>query len=311
MLTRNKFSLIDLKSASVKDIRSVFSLAQKFKNQNDSLLFKGRTAALLFFEASTRTRMSFETAAVRLGLHPLILSGSQASSLEKGESLEDTVFNVAAMEPAVIVIRTGSQLNLKDLQLKIDIPILNAGWGPFGHPTQALLDIFTLESKLVSVQGLKLLIVGDIKHSRVAASHFELARILGYQVAICGPSSFLFSEATAQECGVQIFSDLQMALGWCDVVMCLRVQNERHSKGATDATEDFFLYQLTSDHVDKNSHIRAVMHPGPINHGVEMATEVVHHSKSVILDQVQSGVYVRQALLWMSQNYESLKEENR
>ncbi len=298
MSSRNKNSLIHFSNLNSTDIYSIFDTARQFSlvPQIDLIAKnKGRTAALVFFESSTRTRMSFESACARLGIYPMLFDIKSGSSLEKGESFEDTILNIAAMQPDLMVIRSGNNLDQLSIAADFEIPILSAGWGVKAHPTQALLDIYTLNEKWNGiVHGKKLLILGDVMHSRVAASHFELAKILNYEVAICGPHHFV--DKAAQAAGVQVFSDLKSGLDWCDAVMALRVQNERHqdSFDMSHYSEHFGLNENTKKWIKPDC---VIMHPGPINHGVEMDAVVISDSRSVILKQVTHGVYVRQALI--------------
>jgi len=286
-------SLIDLKSLEKEKINSLFSLADQFALKPAPAKGFGKTGALLFFEASTRTRMSFETASARLGVYPLRLDGKSGTSLEKGETFEDTVLNVAAMKPSCMVIRCGDDLDLQDLQKKISMPLLNAGWGKRGHPTQALLDAYTIRKHLRQCEGQKLLIVGDIRHSRVASSHFELAKTLGYEVALCGPKEFLPSENSPSQ---KIFTNLQEGLRWATAAMALRVQLERHDTrySLADYREHF---GFTKKNLQALSAQAVIMHPGPINQGTELDSEVLQDPRCQVLDQVSNGVLVRQALL--------------
>nr|BFD62041.1 aspartate carbamoyltransferase catalytic subunit [Bdellovibrio sp. HM001] len=295
MSSRKNFSLIDLRSLEKTKIDILFSFADQIAAGKSSAIEGfGKTGALLFFEASTRTRMSFETACARLGIHPLRLDGAAGSSLEKGESLEDTVLNVEAMQPSFLVIRTGDDLDLRALSEKISTPILNAGWGKKGHPTQALLDAYTIRKHLGSCAGQKLLIVGDVRHSRVAASHFELAEKLGYEVALCGPKEFL-----PQLPPCQVFSDLSQGLQWATAAMALRVQMERHDHkySLTDYREQF---GFTQKNLKALSAKALIMHPGPINQGTEMDADVLQDPRCKVLDQVHNGVLVRQSLIHMT-----------
>jgi aspartate carbamoyltransferase catalytic subunit len=294
MLSRNSKSLIDLTSLNNDHVGRLFSLADSYAGSDYSLLANkgcGKTGALLFFEASTRTRLSFETACARLGIHPLRLDGKSGTSLEKGETYEDTVLNVAAMNPSFLVIRAGDELDFADLRKKVSMPILNAGWGKKGHPTQALLDAYTVRKYLGTCDKQKLLIVGDVRHSRVAASHFELAKILGYEVALCGPASFLPEKAS-----VKIFSSLQEGLEWATVAMTLRVQLERHAE--TYSLEAYRAqYGFTKQNLKALSDKALIMHPGPINQGTEMDSEVLQDPRCKVLQQVTSGVLIRQAII--------------
>jgi aspartate carbamoyltransferase len=295
MSSRNPNSLIDLKSLEKTKVRELFSVADAISNgasRGENLKkYQGLTGALLFFEPSTRTRMSFETATARLGVYPLLLDGGAGTSLEKGETLEDTVLNIAAMQPSFIVIRAGESLDMNAINQQIDIPILNAGWGKAGHPTQALLDAYTIYKKLGTLEGQKVLIIGDVVHSRVAASHFELAKIMNYEVALCGPESFL-----PKNPAVRVFSNLEEGLKWSTAAMALRVQLERHQEKHSLASYNS-QYGLTKKNLAPLSQNALIMHPGPINHGVELDSEVLADSRCVVLDQVTSGVLIRQALV--------------
>ncbi len=292
MSSRKSFSILDLRSLEKNKIDGLFSFADKVA-AGKSVSFKGfgRTGALLFFEASTRTRMSFETACVRMGVYPLRLDGAGGTSLEKGESPEDTVLNVEALRPDFLVIRCGDHLDLQALSQKIVTPIINAGWGKKGHPSQALLDAYTIQRYLGSLWGQRLLIVGDVRHSRVAASHFELAEKMGYEIALCGPEEFLPEQSSCR-----IFKNLSEGLAWATVAMALRVQLERHAQDYSLA-EYRSRFGFTVDNLKGLSDKALIMHPGPINHGTEMESDVLRDSRCVVLDQVRNGVYIRQALI--------------
>lgn len=292
MSSRFKHSLLDLKTSDKSSIDQLFSVADTIaKDQNVAIPFTGQTVALLFFEASTRTRMSFETVCARLGVYPLCLDGKSGTSLEKGESLVDTVLNVAAMNPAALVIRCGDNLDLKELANKVQIPLLNAGWGQQGHPTQALLDAYTIRQNLGTCSKQKILIVGDIVHSRVAASHLELAKILDYEVAFCGPDSFIPAQFQGR-----VFGTLSEGLKWCTVAMALRVQTERHQ--AASALGDYSVqFGFTKKSLSDLSSQALILHPGPINHGIEMDEEVLNDGRCRVLQQVSNGVFIRQALI--------------
>lgn len=295
MLSRQNKSLIDLRSLEKSKIDTLFSLADTISSaQAVSLDFKGfgKTGALLFFEASTRTRMSFQTGCARWGFHPLILDGKAGSSLEKGETLEDTVLNVDAMKPEFLVIRCGDDLDLFDLATKVNAPILNAGWGKKGHPTQALLDAYTIRKHLGACEGQRVLIVGDVRHSRVAASHFELAQKLGYEVALCGPAEFLPEHSSHK-----VFTNLREGLQWATVAMALRVQLERHAHqySLADYREK---YGLTPQNLQSLSNKALILHPGPINQGVELDSVVLKDPRCQVLDQVSNGVFIRQSLIY-------------
>jgi aspartate carbamoyltransferase catalytic subunit len=293
MSSRTQHSILDLVSLEKEKIGRLFSTADQLA-LNPFLPSKGfgKTGALLFFEASTRTRMSFETACAQLGVHPMLLDGKSGSSLEKGETLEDTILNVAAMKPAFVVIRSGDDLDFRDIAAKIDMPVINAGWGKIGHPTQALLDAYTIRKHLGKIEGQKVLVVGDARHSRVAASHIELSKKLNYEVAFCGPESFLPEGAD-----IKVFSALSDGLKWATVAMALRVQLERHQ--AKYSLEDYRKkFGFTVENLKDLSAKALIMHPGPINQGTEMDAEVLQKdSRCRVLDQVSNGVLIRQAIL--------------
>ncbi|KHD89938.1 MAG: aspartate carbamoyltransferase [Bdellovibrio sp. ArHS] len=294
MSSRNNKSILDLRSLEKTKIDSLFSVADRIAASDKALNVEGfgKTGALLFFEASTRTRMSFETACARWGIYPLRLDGKSGTSLEKGETYEDTVLNVDAMKPSFLVIRCGDDLDLEDLAKKVQAPILNAGWGKKGHPTQALLDAYTLRKHLGTCAGQKLLIVGDVRHSRVASSHFELAEKLGYEVALCGPAEFLPETASCK-----VFSSLREGLSWATAAMALRVQLERHATkySLTDYRQH---YGFTKANLQFLSEKALILHPGPINQGTELDTDVLHDPRCQVLDQVSNGVLIRQAIVY-------------
>lgn len=285
--------LLELKEHSEIEIKDLFLKARAIKNsqRRKTPEFFGLTAALLFFESSTRTRFSFETACARLGVYPLILSGAEGTSLIKGESIEDTILNLKSMNPEVFIVRCGDGFDLRQIAQQTGKVFINAGWGMHGHPTQALLDCFCWQEYVSNIRGKKLLIVGDIKHSRVAASHRELAQILGYEVAFCGPASFL-----PQTAGPIVFEKLSEGLQWADAVMALRVQLERHQ---TKMTLDQYVanYQLNPKTIQGLSSSALIFHPGPVNYGIELDLSILKDSRCRILNQVEHGVWLRQALL--------------
>jgi aspartate carbamoyltransferase catalytic subunit len=285
--------LLDLKDTKKEKILNLFQLAKSLKNEK-SYAQQGRgTAILLFLEPSTRTRVSFEVASHREGFQTVVIQGKAATSLEKEETLEDTFLNLGAMDPMVLIVRAGDDYDISEISSSFQIPVINAGWGVKGHPSQALLDIFTLSEKWDSVAGKKLLILGDILHSRVAQSHFELARILGYEVRVFAPAAFLPKDPS-----IKNFKSLPEGLEWCDAVMALRTQKERH--GTNFSTENFNTeWGLNSSNVKALKKDAFVLHPGPVNWGIELSKEIKTHPRSLILQQVASGVFVRQAVLRM------------
>jgi len=286
-------SLIDFRDWSPTDLEKLFDLSfhiEKEKSVSSSGNHLLRTAALLFFEPSTRTRISFESACHREQISATVLSGKSGTSLEKGETLEDTVLNIAAMEPDVLIIRSGSELDLHQLRQKVSQPILNGGWGTHSHPTQALLDIRTLLKRGQKISDIRIVLVGDVKYSRVAHSHFELSRKLGYQVAVCGPREFLPSQSD-----VTVLEDIKSAMEWGNVLMMLRFQLERHQQ--THRQNDWEKYQINLQKLKAWQEKGWLMHPGPINYGIEMDRDVESYPKNLIFEQVNSGLWIRRACL--------------
>ncbi|AZZ35865.1 aspartate carbamoyltransferase catalytic subunit [Bdellovibrio sp. qaytius] len=296
-------SVIDLKSATATEIYSLFEAALKLKKDfsaHKDIPQKG-IAALLFFEPSTRTRFSFEAACARSGVHPLVLSGSAGTSLEKDETLEDTILNIEAMKPLFFVIRSPDTLDMRQMAESIHTPIINAGWGKQGHPTQALLDMLTVFEKFNGVEGKKILFVGDIKHSRVVSSHLELAKVLGYKIGYACPANFLPSTVGRD---VMYFSQLKEGLQWADAVVALRVQKERHIKSGSGADGTAFSvdnykkqFSINNTTLEDFRSDGLLLHPGPINYGVELEKEVLQDSRSQILKLVENGAFVREALI--------------
>lgn len=294
-------SLIELSQLSENKINQLFQscieLKKKFKQHTlpESTL-KG-IAVLLFFEPSTRTRFSFEAACARAGVHPLILGGASGTSLEKGETMEDTIFNLEAMRPLFFVIRCPDALDLKDIQKQISVPIINAGWGMKGHPTQALLDTVTLFERWGSLRSKKILFVGDIKHSRVVGSHRQLSSILNYKIGYCAPRELLPQDIDAKS--VEVFDGLDEGLKWADAVVGLRVQKERHASQSDDSfiSEYRHSFGLNSQRLEKFKSDGLILHPGPINYGVELEKEVLTDSRSVILQLVENGAFMRETLI--------------
>ncbi len=299
----SKSSLITLNNFEKINIDTLFSEALILKANFNKFQYtsgvyhsgyKG-TAALLFFEPSTRTRFSFEAACSRAGYHPLILDGGIGTSIEKGETIEDTIFNIQSMRPLFFIVRCNDLVNLAKIETELEVPLINAGWGKQGHPTQALLDMLTVHEKFKKVENKNVLFVGDIKHSRVVSSHLELALKLNYNIAFCAPAEFLPSDLPAK---VLAFSKLNEALEWADAVIALRVQKERHDNENIFLLEDYrenFGLNPKSLAALKSSAL--VMHPGPVNYGVEVESEVLADSRCVILKQVENGVFLREALI--------------
>ena len=257
---------------------------------------KGKTVVNLFFEASTRTRVSFEIAARRLGADTLTIA-AQGSSVSKGESLVDTLNTLAAMRPHAIVMRHAASGAPQFLARHLQIPIVNAGDGTHEHPTQALLDARTILDHRPSLTGLRVAIIGDIAHSRVARSNVHLLSKFGADIVLCGPPSLLPQELKDLAPGVSLAWNMTEAIQGADVIMMLRVQLERQNEAPMSAGEYFRFYGLRLEHLEHAKPGVIVMHPGPINRGRELSSEVADSQSSVILNQVENGVAVRMAVL--------------
>jgi len=291
--------LINLSQLSIHKIELLFEKSLKLKANKSEVLsqarFRGQTAALLFFEPSTRTRFSFESACARAGVHPMVLDGGVGTSLEKGETITDTILNIEAMRPLFFIIRCDNNLDLEIVASTVSVPVINAGWGLRGHPTQALLDCLSLFEKWQNFQEKKILFIGDVRHSRVVASHFELAQILGYKIGICAPTAFL--PTVTMPLSFTHFQNLSQGLEWADAVMALRVQKERHDGSIFNVDEYRKNYGLNPNHL---KHLRKnvwIMHPGPINYGIEMEQSVLADKRSLVLKQVENGVFLREAII--------------
>ncbi|MBL4539737.1 MULTISPECIES: aspartate carbamoyltransferase catalytic subunit [Oceanicaulis] len=274
--------------------RHHFDAARRGDKQGDTL--KGLTQINLFFENSTRTLASFEIAAKRLGADVVNFAAGSAS-ISKGESLDDTALTLAAMRPDVLVVRHKSAGAAAHFARVTGVPTVNAGDGAHEHPTQALLDAFTLTRRWGEVGGRRILIVGDILHSRVARSNVSLLNLLNAEVRLCGPATLL--PADADRWGVTVFHDLEEALEGCDAVMALRIQKERMTGGLIPSDREYAaLWGLNEARLERASPDCLVMHPGPMNRGVEIDGALADDpDRAVILDQVESGVAVRSAIL--------------
>ncbi|MFT4525863.1 MAG: aspartate carbamoyltransferase catalytic subunit [Bacteroidia bacterium] len=294
--------LLGIKDLTPEDINLIFSTADRFKDIINRPLKKvpslrDVTIANLFFENSTRTRLSFELAEKRLSADVINFSAA-ASSVKKGETLIDTVNNILAMKVDMIVMRHPEPGAAKFLSKHVSSKIINAGDGAHEHPTQALLDGFSIRQRHGSVKGLKVAIVGDILHSRVALSNIFCLQKLGAEVTVCGPNSLL--PKYISELGVNVSTNLLETLQWCDVANMLRIQLERQDVGYFPSLREYSLqYQLNSAVMKKVGKDITVMHPGPINRGVEITSEVADGSNSIILDQVENGVAIRMAVLYL------------
>jgi aspartate carbamoyltransferase catalytic subunit len=294
--------LLGIKNLTRNDIDLILSTAQNFKEVINRPIKKvpslrDITVANLFFENSTRTRLSFELAQKRLSADVVNFSASN-SSVKKGETLVDTVNNILAMKVDMIVMRHSSPGSAIYLSKKVNARIINAGDGAHEHPTQALLDAFSMQEKLGSLKGKKVVIVGDILHSRVALSNIFCLQKLGALVKVCGPLTLIPKYITSL--GVEVEPDLKKALEWCDVANMLRIQLERQDiKYFPSLREYTMLYGLDKELLDSLSKKIIVMHPGPINRGVEITSDVADSKQSIILDQVENGVAVRMAVMFL------------
>jgi len=255
------------------------------------------TIANLFFENSTRTKLSFELAEKRLSADVINFS-SASSSVTKGETLLDTVNNILAMKVDIVVMRHPNPGASVFLSRNIDAKIVNAGDGTHEHPTQALLDAYSIREKYGEVKGKKIVIIGDILHSRVALSNIYCLQKLGAEVRVCGPSSLMPKHLDALN--VSHFSDLKEALNWCDVANVLRIQLERQAVNYFPSLREYaMVYGINKNLLDSLGKEITIMHPGPINRGVELSSDVADSKHSIILDQVENGVAIRMAVIYL------------
>ena len=285
-----------------QDIELILETAARFKEVINRPIKKvpslrDITIANVFFENSTRTRLSFELAQKRLSADVVNFSAA-SSSVKKGETLVDTVNNILAMKVDMVVMRHPNPGAAKFLSQKIKARVVNAGDGTHEHPTQALLDAFSIQEKLGTVEGKKVVIVGDILHSRVALSNIYCLQKLGAEVMVCGPSTLI--PKYIGELGVKVSHNLREALEWCNVANMLRIQLERQDiKYFPSLREYAQLFGLDKALLDSLSKEIIIMHPGPINRGVEISSDVADSSQSIILDQVENGVAVRMAVIYL------------
>lgn len=294
--------LIGIKDLSVKDIELIFDTADHFKAILNRPIKKvpslrDITIANIFFENSTRTRISFELAEKRLSADVINFSSS-SSSVSKGETLVDTVRNILSMKVDMVVMRHPAPGACVFLARHIPAQIVNAGDGTHEHPTQALLDAYSIKEKLGSVKGKKVVIVGDILHSRVALSNILCLQKLGAQVMVCGPTTLI--PRYIESLGVKVEYDLQKALAWCDVANMLRIQLERQDIKYFPSLREYAMqYGLNRQLLDSLDKQITIMHPGPINRGVEITSDVADSKQSIILQQVENGVAIRMAALYL------------
>jgi aspartate carbamoyltransferase catalytic subunit len=260
---------------------------------------RGKTVALAFFESSTRTRISFGTAAARLGADTMNLQ-AEASSLKKGESLLDTVHTLDAMKPDCLVMRHASSGAADFVARHLDIPVINAGDGTHEHPSQGLLDALTIRDRKGTLNGLNVTILGDISHSRVARSNIHLLGKFGCRLTLCGPAMWVPRELEEiSAASIRRVFRLEEALEEADVVVVLRVQTERLHEPALSANDYVLLYQLNAERLKLAKSDAIVLHPGPMNRGIEISPEVADGAQSCVLEQVSNGIAVRMALLFL------------
>ncbi len=294
--------LLSIEELSKEEIELILTTAESFKDVSRREIKKvptlrGKTVINLFYEPSTRTRTSFEIAAKRMSADAINISVSSSSAV-KGETIKDTATNLAAMHPDCIVVRHGVAGIPRMLAHHLDCTVINAGDGAHEHPSQALLDALTLRERLGDLKGVKVAIVGDIAHSRVARSNIYCLKKLGADVRVAGPATML--PLGIEELGVKAYSNITQAIKGVDVIMMLRLQLERQREPLFPTAREYAtLYGLDKDKLALASKDALILHPGPINRGVEISTEVADGSGSLILDQVTNGLAVRMALFYL------------
>lgn len=294
--------LLGIKYLKKSDIDLIFKTADGFKEVINRPIKKvpslrDITIANLFFENSTRTKLSFELAEKRLSADIINFSAGQ-SSVKKGETLIDTVNNILSMKVDIVVMRHGNVGAGVFLSKHVDAKIINAGDGTHEHPTQALLDSYSIREKLGSVKGKKVVIIGDILHSRVALSNIFALQLQGAKVKVCGPTTLIPKHISSL--GVEVETDLMKALNWCDVANVLRVQHERMDIKYFPSTREYVqLFGINKNILNSLDKEIVVMHPGPINRGVEITSDVADSDQSIILNQVENGVAVRMAVIYL------------
>lgn len=294
--------MLGLEYVPKADIELILDTAFSFREVLDRPVKKvptlqGKTIVNLFFESSTRTRLSFELAEKRLSADSINFSAS-SSSLSKGESLRDTIQNIEAMKMDLVIIRHNTPGSAHQLSNYVDAVVINAGDGTHEHPTQALLDLMSIKEKFGHLDGLKVAIIGDIAHSRVALSNIYGLRTMGAEVTICGPPTFI--PPFIEDLGVTVSYNLDEVLHGQDVVNVLRIQQERMQSALIPSLREYrALYGITLERLNSLKHELTIMHPGPLNRGVEIDSEVADSEHSIILHQVLNGVAVRMALLYL------------
>jgi len=299
-MTRSIRHLLGIEDLSVEDIRLFLDAGKRFKKELEGSkkfdLLRGKTVVSLFYEASTRTRGSFEMAAKRLGADFIHMNADASSSVSKGETLVDTAKNLEAMNPDFLVLRHSSSGAPQLLVKHLKIPVINAGDGFHEHPTQALLDAVTIEESFGSLKGLNVTIVGDIAHSRVARSNVHLLGKMGAKVTVCGPPTLI--PPHMEKLKVKVSYQIREAIQGADVVMMLRIQSERQNDKQIPSNNEYFrFFGLHQESIRGLKKGAIIMHPGPINRGVEISAEVADGKHSVILNQVTNGVAVRMGVL--------------
>ena len=294
--------LLGIKYLKPNDIDVIFKTADHFKEVINRPIKKvpslrDITIANLFFENSTRTKLSFELAEKRLSADVINFSANQ-SSVKKGESLIDTVNNILAMKVDIVVMRHGNVGAGVFLSKHVNAKIINAGDGAHEHPTQALLDSYSIREKLGTVKGKRIVIIGDVLHSRVALSNIFALQLQGAEVKVCGPTTLIPKYISSL--GVQVETNLKKALEWCDVANVLRVQHERMDIKYFPSTREYTqLFGINQEILDSLGKKIVIMHPGPINRGVEISSDVADSNDSIILNQVENGVAIRMAVIYL------------
>ena len=297
-----KKDLLGIKDLSVEEIDLIFETADRFKEVLQRPIKKvpslrHMTIANIFFEDSTRTKLSFELAQKRLSAD-IINFSSSASSVKKGESLLDTINNILVMKVDMIVMRHPNPGASHFVAKNINASVINAGDGTHEHPTQALLDSYTIKEKLGKIKNKKIAIIGDISHSRVAISNIYALQKLGAQIMLCGPSTLIPKHISSLN--VLIENNIEKALKWCDVANVLRIQLERQRSNnfpsLREYSQDFGINKKLLDKIDRDI---IIMHPGPINRGVEISSDIADSNNSLILDQVENGVAIRMAIMYL------------
>lgn len=307
----NHKHIVGIKNLTAEEITFILDTAISFKEINRRDIKKvptlrGKTIINLFYEASTRTRTSFEIAGKRLSADTINISAS-GSSVAKGETLEDTAKNIEAMNPDAIVMRHSASGACDYLAERLDCAVINAGDGMHEHPSQALLDAFTIREAKGKIEGLTVAIIGDITHSRVVRSNIYCLNKLGAKVRVAGPGTML--PVGIDKLGCEVFTDIDDAIRGADVVMMLRIQRERQGAPLIPSVREYSrFFGLTDERLALAKEDAIVMHPGPINRGVELPTSIADGPQNVILDQVENGVAVRMALLYLAAGGEKLQD---